>query len=524
MWVDKTNIIMLPKENPTHTKAWKKLENYYHNHRLSVQDAVTTRLSENGLSYDFSKSLISTEAFSMLLELAEECQLPQAINDFFSGEAINETENRAVLHTALRQFTTNDYLPEAVYSKVENERNRIKEFVEEVLSGKRLASNGKPFRHVVNIGIGGSDLGLRMAYQALQPYKKSDLQLHFINSIDAQQIEQLLSKIPLEETLFVVVSKSFSTKETLSNAKVFKDICIQQLGKENWHKHFAGVTVHPSAAEVFGIQPANTFLFWDWVCGRFSMWSSVGLALALGLGYDVFERMLKGAEQADKHFKNTPFQDNIPVRLALNGIAYTNFLGAQTEAILPYSERLAMMPSYLQQVAMESNGKRIDRNGQSINYATAPIVWGDLGNNAQHSFFQLLHQGSWLVPADFILVKKYAHPYHEHQLQLAANCYAQVEALFKGKNEKEVRQQLQSKQLSEQEIEELLPHKIFSGNKPSTLIEIDELTPENLGILCSFYEHKYFVQGIIWNIYSFDQWGVELGKELALNWEEQLKK
>lgn len=515
---------MLPRINPTHTKAWKKLENYYSAHSLSNNNKATVRIAESGLTYDFSKSLVSAEAFSMLIELADECKLSQAIDDFFGGKAINETEKRAVLHTALRQFSSNDYLSDDIYQKVTHERSRIKNFVNEILSGERLASNGKPFRHVVNIGIGGSDLGLRMAYKALKPYKTSDLQLHFINSIDAQQIEQLLQEISLEETLFVVVSKSFSTKETLSNANVFKDLCIEQLGKENWQKHFAGVTVYPSAAAEFGIQPDYTFLFWDWVCGRFSMWSSVGLALALGLGYDVFEQMLRGAEKADQHFKNQPFEENIPVRLALQGIAYTNFLKAQTEAILPYSELLGLLPTYLQQVAMESNGKRIDRNGEVVDYATAPIVWGDLGNNAQHSFFQLLHQGSWLVPADFILVKKYQHSFHEHQLQLAANCYAQTEALFKGKNENEVRQQLQSKQLSEQEIEQLLPHKIFSGNKPSTLIEIDELTPENLGILCSFYEHKYFVQGIIWNIYSFDQWGVELGKELALNWEEQLKK
>lgn len=514
---------MLPKINPTQTQVWKKLENYFNNHPLSANESADTVLSESGLRFDFSKSMLTDQAQQLLLELATTCQLPQAIDDFFAGKAINETENRAVLHTALRQFTPNDYLPSAIYEQVTQERQRLQQFVNEVLSGQRTASNGKPFRQVVNIGIGGSDLGLRMAYKALQPYKKSTVDLHFINSIDAQQIEQLLSKIDIEETLFVVVSKSFSTKETLSNAEVFKQICREKLGDQAWAKHFAGVTVHADAVADFGIAADQTFLFWNWVCGRFSMCSSVGLALALGLGYDVFERMLRGAEKADQHFKNTAFEENIPLRMALNGIAYTNFLGAQTEAILPYSELLSMFPTYLQQVAMESNGKRIDRNGEVVDYATAPIVWGDLGNNAQHSFFQLLHQGSWLVPADFILVKKYQHPYHQHQLQLAANCYAQAEALFKGKSEVEVMQQLQTQSMSEGEIDALLPHKIFPGNKPSTLIEIDELTPENLGLLCGLYEHKYFVQGIIWNIYSFDQWGVELGKELALNWEKQIK-
>lgn len=515
---------MLPKINPTQTNAWKKLTNYYRNYQLSAADATTVKLESCGLTYDFSKSLVSDEAFSYLVELAQECKLSEATDGLFSGEHINETENRAVLHTALRQFSPTDYLPNAIYQEVTHQRNRLKSFVEEIQSGARRNSKGQAFKHVVNIGIGGSDLGLRMAYRALKPYKQSNLQLHFINSIDAQQIEQLLQEIPVEDTLFVVVSKSFSTKETLSNAQVFKDLCKEKLGTGDWQKHFAGVTVHPSAAAEFGILSEHTFLFWDWVCGRFSMCSSVGLGLALGLGYEVFERILRGAEKADQHFKNTPFEENIPVRLALNGIAYTNFLGAQTEAILPYSELLGLFPAYLQQVAMESNGKRIDRNGQLVSYATAPIVWGDLGNNAQHSFFQLLHQGSWLVPADFIMVKHYQHPYHEHQLQLAANCYAQTEALFKGKPKAEVLQQLQDKKMSKEDAQDLLPHKIFPGNKPSTLIEAEKLTPEALGAMCSFYEHKYFVQGIIWNIYSFDQWGVELGKELALNWEQQLKK
>ena len=513
---------MLPKINPIHTPSWKKLEDYYQTHTLTQNDMSADKLTAEGVTYDFSKSLISSEALSYLVELANECGLPQAMEDFFSGQPINETENRAVIHPALRQFAPTDYLSDEVYAQVDYQRARMKSFVEEVVTGKRLTVRGKAFKNVVNIGIGGSDLGLQMAYQALQPYKQSDLQLYFISSIDAQQIEELCQQIALEETLFVVVSKSFTTKETLSNAKVFKALCQEQLGPD-WNQHFAGVTVHASAAADFGILASHTFLFWDWVCGRFSMWSTVGLALALGLGYSVFEQMLQGAEQADQHFKQTPFEENIPVRMALNGIAYTNFLGAQTEVILPYSERLAMLPTYLQQVAMESNGKRIDRNGEAVDYPTAPIVWGGLGNNAQHSFFQLLHQGSWLVPADFILVKKYQHPYHEHQLQLVANCYAQTEALCKGKDETEVRQQLVEKQKTEKEIEALLPHKIFPGNKPSLLIEIEELSPRQLGLLCSFYEHKYFVQGILWNIYSFDQWGVELGKELALDWEKKIK-
>lgn len=519
---------MFPKTNPTQTKSWQALQRYFSD-RVKEENRPFGTESQAGkfcleeIEVDFSKHTLGDTGVELLMQLADECRLSEAIEALFTGESINETEGRAVLHTALRDFSATPIVVEGreVQHDIAFERKRLQHFVEEVHGGVRRGSTDKVFTHIVNIGIGGSDLGLQMAYKALYPYRKKGIQLHFVSSIDAEQLVDLAEVLPLEETLFVVVSKTFATRETMTNAEVLKGWCVEKFGENGWQSHFVGVTTDVAKAAAFGLERESVFLFWDWVCGRFSMWSSVGLSLALALDYEHYEALLRGAERADHHFRQTPFRENIPVWMAVLGVGYTNFMNAQTEAILPYSERLKYFHSYVQQIAMESNGKRISRSGTVVDYATAPIVWGDLANNGQHSFFQLLHQGSWLIPADFILIKKYTHGFHEHQLQLKANCYAQIEALHKGRSKEEVLTQLQEREAHT--AKDLAVHREFEGGRPSTLVSIESLTPYNLGMLCALYEHKYFVQGVLWNIYSFDQWGVELGKELAKDWEDKLK-
>lgn len=511
---------MFPKVNPTTTKAWKLLEAHYlceayNSDKKNVADFY--KEMPHQFSVDYQYGLWNEETRRLLIQLAEECALPKAIDALFSGQKINETEGRAVLHTALRDFSP---LPvyvdgENVKPKIQAEREKIKQFVAQVHNGEILGSTGKTIQHIVNIGIGGSAIGPRMVVQALGAYRNSNIQVHYISSIDAEPIASLLESIDLERTLFLVVSKTFTTLETMTNAKLVKQYFIEQLGEAAWTYHIIGVTTEIEKAKHFGIPEDRIFLFWDWVCGRFSLWSSVGLSIALAIGYDNYESLLRGAEQTDLHFKTQDFKDNIPVLHALLGIWYANFHQCQTAAIIPYNHCLRELKLYLQQAAMESNGKSVDRNGEAIDYATCPVIWGEVGNDAQHSFFQLLHQGTVKIPTDLILVEEQNHKYTTSHELLLANYQAQLEAFAKGRGVQETKKYLHAQQMCPADNEIL--HRVFDGRKPITPLILQELTPENLGSLLAMYEHTYFVQGVLWNIYSFDQWGVELGKTLLKN-------
>lgn len=509
---------MFPRINPTTTKAWQQLEAHFlaDKHLSEKEDiGVFQKEMPGQFSVDYQYGLWNEETLQLLLALAQECELPKAIDALFAGEKINETENRAVLHTALRDFSP---LPvyvngENVKPKIQAERQKIKHFVDQVHNGEILGCTGKRIKHIVNIGIGGSAIGPRMVVQALDTYRQSAIQVHYVSSIEAEPIVSLLEGLDLEQTLFLVVSKTFTTLETMTNANLVKDYFIEQLGEENWSKHCVGVTTDKDKAIAFGISEHRLFLFWDWVCGRFSLWSSVGLSIALAIGYDNYEKLLLGAEETDTHFKSQSFADNIPVLHALLGIWYTNFHQCQTTAIIPYNHSLRELKLYLQQAAMESNGKSVDRNGEAITYATCPVIWGEVGNDAQHSFFQLLHQGTIKIPADFILIEKQEHKYtNSHQL-LLANYQAQLAALTLGRNKKATQEYLLAQHINASEKDIL--HRVFAGRKPVTPLILKELTPLSLGSLLAMYEHTYFVQGVLWNVYSYDQWGVELGKTLA---------
>lgn len=509
---------MFPRINPTTTKAWQQLEAHYlaDGHLSDKEDiGVFQKEMPGQFTVDYQYGLWNEETLELLLKLAEECELPKAIEALFSGEKINETEGRAVLHTALRDFSPFPvYVDgENVKPKIQAEREKIKTFVDQVHHGEILGCTGKRIKHIVNIGIGGSAIGPRMVVQALDAYRQADIQVHYISSIEAKPIVSLLETIDLERTLFLVVSKTFTTLETMTNANLVKEYFIQKLGEENWTKHVVGVTTEPEKAAAFGISEDRIFLFWDWVCGRFSLWSSVGLSIALAIGYKNYEDLLLGAEETDQHFKIQDFSDNIPVLHALLGIWYTNFHQCQTAAIIPYNDSLRELKLYLQQAAMESNGKSVDRNGDAIQYATCPVIWGEVGNDAQHSFFQLLHQGTIKIPVDLILIEKQEHKYtRSHQL-LLANYQAQRKALTEGRDKQATKEYLEKHHL---EISEnTILHRVFVGRKPVTPLIVKELTPKSLGSLLAMYEHTYFVQGVLWNVYSFDQWGVELGKTLA---------
>lgn len=509
--------MILPKINPTKTKAWAALQAYKNNMQGNAnachREGYSLDLGTD-IQLHYHNDLCDPQLRRLLIDLAKECQLSEAIPYLFQGAPINETENRAVLHTGLRDFSDADiYVKgENVKEKVETERQKIKNFTSKVHQGEYLLSTGKKVDTIVNIGIGGSDIGPKFVINALRAYKKEGIQTFFISNIDAIKTQAIFNKIDVETTLFVVVSKTFDTVETIANANLVKAILKERLGNVDINKHFVGVTTSPEQAKLFGVPEENIFLFWEWICGRFSMWGAVGLMISLALGYENFEALLKGANTTDTHFVNTDFEKNVPLIHALSGIWYTNFHHCQSQAMLPYNDELRNLKLYCQQASMESNGKSVDRNGEFIDYATSPIIWGALGNNAQHSFFQQLHQGTQLVPMDFLIIKKANHPYKLHQKYLEANYYAQIQAFIEGRNETEAKAHL-AKNIS------LDPshwtYHVFVGNKPLVNIEIQELTPENLGALVAMYEHTYFVQGIIWNIYSFDQWGVELGKELA---------
>ena len=474
-------------------------------------------LSFGGMFYDFSKQRMTAETLALLVSLAKEALVPEWRERMFSGEKINISEGRSVLHTALRrsvgpfpgkQF---DVMPEVIET-----RRRMAEFAERLRSGKHLGHKGMPIRDVVNIGIGGSDLGPKMMNQALRSMSHPALNVHYVSNLDGAQLAPLLQTLDPRTTLFIVVSKTFTTQETMFNANTARDWLRANLGDELVvENHFAAVSSKPERAVEFGVPGDLVFPIWDWVGGRYSLWSAVGLALMVAIGPHAFDEMLRGAERMDEHFRSAPFEQNLPVVMALIGIWNTNFLGASTLSMLPYNESLKYFPSFLQQLEMESNGKTVTADGKPLDYETCPIVWGELGNNGQHAFFQLLHQGGRLIPCDFIASARSDYPLPGHQEALLSNCFAQSAALAFGRDEDEVRANMEKEGVSPQQIADLLPHRVFAGNQPSSTLMLGSLTPETMGALVALYEHKVFVQGAIWGINSFDQWGVELGKAVA---------
>lgn len=515
----------LHKTNPTQTPIWKKLTDHYketknlHLKEMFVSDpsrAEKFSLSWNDFLFDYSKNRITSETMQLLVQLAEEVKLKDAIHKYFDGDNINETEGRAVLHTALRGKKGDTVMVDGinVMPEVYEVKEHIKKFTNAVINGDIKGYTGKAFTDVVNIGIGGSDLGPAMVTEALKFYK-NHLSVHFVSNVDGDHVHEVLKVLNPETTLFVVVSKTFTTQETLSNATTIKKWFLQHASQKDIAKHFAAVSTNTEKIAEFGIDAANVFPMWDWVGGRFSLWSAVGLTIALAVGYDNFDALLKGANETDIHFKETDFSENIPVIMALVSVWYNNFYGAETEAIIPYTQYLSRFSAYLQQGIMESNGKSVDRSGAKVGYETGTIIWGEPGTNSQHAFFQLIHQGSKLIPTDFIGFKHSLHGDTDHHNKLMANYFAQTEALMNGKTEAAVVEELKGKKLSDKEIHELSSFKVFEGNKPTNTILIDRLSPKSLGALIALYEHKIFVQGVIWNIFSYDQWGVELGKQLA---------
>ncbi|GAB3196491.1 glucose-6-phosphate isomerase [Pontibacter aydingkolensis] len=476
--------------------------------------------------FDLSKNRVTKETLDLLVELAEEMDLPAAIESMFGGDKINATENRAVLHTALRSFSAEglEVDGEDASGEVKDVQQQMKRFCDKLHSSDWKGYTGKSISKVVNIGIGGSHLGPQMVTEALKSYQKDGIEVYFISNVDGTDASEALKKLDPETTLFIIASKTFTTKETIANVETARDWFLKSAGdREHIKKHFVALSTNTKAVAEFGIAPENTFRFWDWVGGRFSLWSAIGLSIACAIGYDKFEELLRGAEAMDKHFRKTDLRKNIPVLMGMLSIWYTNFFGCQTHAILPYDQYLRLLPEFLQQLLMESNGKSASRDGSDVNYQTQPVIWGAAGTNSQHSFFQLIHQGTFLIPCDFLAPVNSNNPIGQHHTMLLSNFFAQTEALMKGKTAEEVRAELEAKgNLSQQEIEDLIPHKVFEGNRPTTSIMFHQLNPYTLGALLAMYEHKTFVQGVIWNIYSFDQWGVELGKQLAGKIEEEL--
>lgn len=516
---------MLPKINPIQTKAWKALDQHFANHDFELRSLFQynpNRFNEFSIQtdsylFDFSKNLIDSKTLDLLLDLAEEVKLKEAIEKMFSGDKINETEGRAVLHTALRDFSNKEILVDGQNIKpaIKKVLDHMKSFSESVISGSHKGFTGKEITDVVNVGIGGSDLGPVMVCSALKHFK-TRLNVHFVSNVDGNHLAEVVKNLNPETTLFIIASKTFTTQETMTNANSAKKWFLKSgATNEDVAKHFVALSTNIEAVKKFGIAETNIFEFWDWVGGRYSLWSAIGLSIVLSVGYENFEQLLRGAYDTDVHFQTKDFKENIPVLMGLVGIWYRNFYAAGTYAILPYSQYLDRFAAYLQQGDMESNGKSVDRNGQFVEYETGPIIWGEPGTNGQHAFYQLIHQGTELIPADFIAYAKSPNDVGEHQDILLANYFAQTEALAFGKTEDEVFAELKSSGKTEEEIEKLLNYKIFSGNTPTNSFLFKELTPFSLGQLIALYEHKIFVQGVIWNIFSFDQFGVELGKVLA---------
>lgn len=510
---------MLPAINPTTTNAWQLLEAHAQEmkkqHMKELFAADPHRFSRfstcaEDIVFDYSKNLITEQTIQLLIQLASECGIKEAIVSMFAGEKINETEGRAVLHTALRNFSGHPVLSDGkdIMPNIQRVLSQMKSFCANIHSGTWKGYTGKKIKYIVNIGIGGSDLGPVMVTEALKPYWAEGIDTYFVSNVDGTHIAETLKKVTPEETLFLIASKTFTTQETMTNAHTARNWFLQHAKEVSYiAQHFAALSTNEKEVVKFGIDKANMFEFWDWVGGRYSLWSAIGLSIALTIGYDNFEQLLKGAYAADEHFKKEPFDKNIPVLMALIGLWYTNFFDAKSEAILPYDQYLHRFAAYFQQGNMESNGKYVSRNGEKVNYSTGPIIWGEPGTNGQHSFYQLIHQGTHLIPCDFIAPAISHNPLGDHHEKLLSNFFAQTEALMNGKSKEEV--------MAEGVKEELIPFKVFEGNRPSNSILIKKITPFTLGELIALYEHKIFVQGIIWNIYSFDQWGVELGKQLA---------
>ncbi|HWB28360.1 MAG TPA: glucose-6-phosphate isomerase [Chitinophagaceae bacterium] len=519
---------MLPKVNPTITQAWLLLRRHFEEEMNRCQMKALFAADEDRFSkfslrfkdilFDYSKNIISPKTMQLLLQLAEECRVKEAIECMFSGDVINETEGRSVLHTALRNFSGNPVYSEGndVMPEVQKVQQQMKDFCKAVHTGEWKGYTGKKIKYFVNIGIGGSDLGPLMVTEALKPYWVEGVQAYFVSNVDGTHIAETLKKITPDETIFLIASKTFTTQETMTNANTARDWFLQH-AKEEKHiaSHFVALSTNEKDVVKFGIDPKNMFVFWDWVGGRYSLWSAIGLSIALTVGYDNFEQLLKGAYEVDEHFKAETFNNNIPVIMALVGLWYTNFFGSQTEAILPYDQYMHRFPAYFQQGNMESNGKHVDRNGGDVSYSTGPVIWGEPGTNGQHAFYQLIHQGTVLIPCDFIAPAISHNPIGDHHQKLLSNFFAQTEALMTGKTEKEVREELTKAGKTNEEIKKLLPFKVFKGNRPTNSFLVKKITPSALGNLIALYEHKIFVQGVIWNIFSFDQWGVELGKQLA---------
>ena len=524
---------MFPKINFTKTEAYKNLAQHFgslsglsnnseKNDLRALFAADPTRFEKFSIAFedillDYSKNRITAETKALLVQLAKECGLADAIAAMFSGERINVTENRPVLHTALRNQSDQPVYVDGkdVMPDVKRVLAQMKAFTEKIIAGQWKGYTGKEITDVVNIGIGGSDLGPVMVTEALKAYK-TRLNVHFVSNVDGTHIAETLKAVDPETTLFLIASKTFTTQETMANAHTAKDWFLASGAlQEDVAKHFAALSTNTEAVRAFGIDTQNMFEFWDWVGGRYSLWSAIGLSISLAIGFDNFEELLKGAYDADVHFKETSFESNIPVILALLGVWYNNFFQAESHAILPYDQYLHRFAAYFQQGDMESNGKYVDRNGQQVDYQTGPIIWGEPGTNGQHAFYQLIHQGTKLIPCDFIAPANSLNPIGNHHQLLLSNFFAQTEALMNGKTEEEVVAELKKAGKSEQEIEVLKAYKVFEGNRPTNSILFKIMTPRTLGRLIAFYEHKIFVQGVIWNIYSFDQWGVELGKQLA---------
>jgi glucose-6-phosphate isomerase len=514
--------------NPTETVAWKKLQAHYQEmQNASMSEMFQTDASRtdkfnikwNDFLIDYSKNRINQETMSLLLDLANEMGLKEAITEYFDGGIINQTENRAVLHTALRakESAVVNVKGQNVLPEVYEVKSKIRKFTNEITSGERTGFTSKAFTDIVNIGIGGSDLGPAMVVEALQ-YYKNHLNVHFVSNVDGDHVNEIIKKLNPETTLFVVVSKTFTTQETLTNSETIKEWFLSRdfgATQEDVAKHFVAVSTNIQKVAEFGINPDNVFPMWDWVGGRFSLWSAVGLTISLAVGFDNFEELLEGANEMDSHFKTADFDKNMPVVLALLSIWYNNFFGAESEALIPYAQYLQKLAPYLQQGIMESNGKSVGRDGKLVNYQTGTIIWGEPGTNSQHAFFQLIHQGTKLIPSDFIGFIKPLHGNLDHHNKLMSNFFAQTEALLHGKTKEQVQSEFDKQGLDAEKAKSLLPFKVFNGNKPTNTILIDQLSAKTLGSLIALYEHKIFVQGIIWNIFSYDQWGVELGKQLA---------
>jgi glucose-6-phosphate isomerase len=511
----------------TQLPAWKALQAHHQDisnvHMRDMFEQDQDRFNKFSLTFkdillDYSKNRIDEKSMRLLFDLAREAELKPGIDRMFAGEKINNTEDRSVLHVALRNRSNRPIMVdgEDVMPAVNDVLSRMREFTEKVRKGKWLGCTGKQITDIVNIGIGGSDLGPVMVCEALKPFAQEGLHVHFVSNVDGTQIVETLKGLSRETTLFVIASKTFTTQETIANAKTARDWFLTRGGtKSAVSKHFVAVSTNAKAVENFGIDTDHMFEFWDWVGGRYSLWSAVGLSIALYVGMDNFERLLAGAHDMDEHFRSAELEENMPVILALLGIWYNNFFDADSHAILPYDQYMHRFPAYFQQGDMESNGKCVTRDGEAVDYSTGPIIWGEPGTNGQHAFYQLIHQGTKLIPADFLAPVDTKNPIGQHHMLLLSNFFAQTEALMLGKSEDEVRAELEAEGVSGEKLEFLLPHKVFPGNKPSNSILFQKLFPETLGSLIAMYEHKIYVQSVIWNLNAFDQWGVELGKQLA---------